>query len=42
MPDDGWMEMFSNNQRETRFEGLCRIAAQQMLRIMIPLFPLAR
>jgi len=31
------------NQLEARvFEGLCRIAAQQMLRTMIPRFPLAR
>ena len=37
MLDDG-MCFFFRDQREARVEGLCRIAAQQMLRTMIPLF----
>jgi len=36
----GW-NVFEETQREVRIEVLCRIAAQQMLSTMIPLFLLA-
>jgi hypothetical protein len=44
MLDDGMLFVFLSFETSARpgLKGLCRIAAQQMLRTMIPRFPLAK